>query len=123
MQIIRVREKILIDILHINQFIQETSIMKKQTLLVLVLLTGASLAQAGESSNTDTSAKTFINSYLGKSQPHAGQAGNEKPSVDKNLAIGAASVLGTGIRLPSSISQGTPDVAKSLALYTNQFNS
>ena len=97
--------------------------MKKHTLLALVLLTGASLAQAGETFNANTSATSFINGYLGKSQPFTGTAGNEKPSVDKNLAIGAASILGTGIRLPSSVSHGTPDVAKSIALYTNQFNS
>lgn len=96
--------------------------MKKHTLLALTLLAGASLAQAGEIS-ADTSAKSFIDGYLGKSQPHTGPAGNEKPSVDKNLAIGVASVLGTGIRLPSSVSHGTPDVAKSLALYINQFYS
>lgn len=97
--------------------------MKKQTLLALVLLTGASLAQAGETFNADTSATLFINGYLGKSQPYTGTAGNEKPSVEKNLAIGIATILGTGTRLPSSVSHSTPNAAKSLALYTNQFNS
>ena len=96
--------------------------MKKQTLLALVLLTGASLAQAGETSNEGTSAQSFINGYLGKSQPFTGTAGNEKPSIEKNAAIGVASVLGTGIRFPSSVSKDTPDVSKSLASYTNKFN-
>lgn len=97
--------------------------MKKQTFLALVLLTGASLAQAGETFSADTSAKSFIDGYQGKTQPHTGPAGHEKPSVDKNLAIGVASILGTGIRLQSSVSKGTPNIAKSLALYTSQFNS
>lgn len=57
----------------------------------------------------------YLALYVGH-QSHTGPAGNEKPSVDKNLAIGAASVLGTGIRLPGSVSHGTPDVAKSLTL-------
>lgn len=97
--------------------------MKKQTLLALVLLAGVSSAQAGETLNSDSGATGFINGYLGKSQPFTGTPGHETPSVAKSLAIGAASVLGTGIRLPSSVSHGTPDVAKSLALYSSQFNS
>ncbi len=97
--------------------------MKKQTFLALVLLAGVSSAQAGETLNANNGATAFINGYLGKSQPFTGTPGHETPSVAKSLAIGAASVLGTGIRLPSSVSKGNPDIAKSLALYTNQFNS
>jgi hypothetical protein len=97
--------------------------MKKQTLLALVLLTGASFAQAGDTLNADSSAKSFINGYLGKSPAYTGTAGNEKPSVDKSLAIGAANILGTGIRVPGTVSHGAPDVAKSLSFYTSQFNS
>ncbi|MDP3212134.1 hypothetical protein [Methylotenera sp.] len=90
--------------------------MKKHTLLALVLLTGASLAQAGEAASADTAAKSFINGYLGKSRPHTGPAGHEKPSVDKNLAIGAASVLGTGVRHTGPAGNEKPSVDRNLAI-------
>jgi uncharacterized protein YdeI (BOF family) len=98
--------------------------MKKQALLAAVLLaTGVTFAQAGETLGADSSAQVFINGFSGKTQPHVGPAGNEKPSVAKSLAIGAASILGTGARLPESVSTGTPDVSKSLARYTSQYQS
>jgi len=92
--------------------------MKKQTLLALALLAGTSLAQAegNKRPSVDENLAIGAASILGTGIRHTGPAGNEKPSVDKNLAIGAASVLGTGIRLPNPVNNTTADVVKTPSL-------
>jgi uncharacterized protein YdeI (BOF family) len=98
--------------------------MKKQALLAAVLLaTGVSFAQAAETSANNSSVQTYFNGYRSTTQPNAAPANQEQASVAKSLAIGITAILGGGPRLAESVSSGTPNVAKSVARYTDQFNS
>lgn len=62
--------------------------MKKTTQIAAVIL----MASAMSSAHAD-SIRPFANSLLGKSERQAGAVSNDKPDVDKSLALFASSIL------------------------------
>lgn len=94
--------------------------MKKQVIAIAVLLaSGITSAQAGETPSVDKSVAQFANSILGTWQPAPGSVSNDQPDVDKSLGLFASSILGGAKRLPEAVSNDKPDVDKSLALFAS----